>query len=393
MELRHYPPPSKVLVVASYCPAGRIGLVSLGAASKIEGVLTGLLQNGYEVILLNSGHQAESFSASSQVLLNLPAGTLLEYQLFTINWRPLGKLLHALSAPFYALRFYFKYRVSLVWIYNPYVFEVLFLFFLKLLNSPVKSILELEDMPQARRRGGMGFFKTVIDNFALSVATRLVDGLTVVQKSMVEEVNWKKSLPFWHLPVLIFTPDRQKSISQDIHVGYFGGLNEEKGADLLARVVEETASEVFWHITGVGPLSPLFDRLSKAHPTRVFFYGALDGNLFKTVYGRTHVVINLHRPLAEFGGGVFPFKFMEAVGNEKLLISTAMDGCPSEIKGAITWLDGNVFESACREVRLASFHLEHSIQERKKAASWVASLYGSKVVMKDIVETFLIAGR
>lgn len=375
-----------VIVVAPYCPAHRPGLTSLGSSAKISNIVTGFLQNNYRVYLLNSAHQLEALSRTTIKRSGHCGGKAIEIIPPTLPNRKIGKLLQCILSPFTIVSIINKKKPKYLWLYNPYVYEILCLILSKITSPHIISILEYEDLPLSRRRAGTGWLKNWLDHLAAKIALRLVDGVTVVQTNMIEPR--RGGLLAWHLPVLVEDDCNQvKQLGPTICIGYFGGLHIEKGVDVLLEVIRQRPrGDIRWIICGSGPLSVEVASISHNSIYNLLYISGLNRDAFNTIYRDVDVIINLHKPLDGFSNGIFPYKLLEAVSKGKLLISTPMSGCPDEVAGAIHWLTGDVVKSAVDAIsRIES--IERTKRENiREAQAWVNGKFTSKTFIKTVTK-------
>jgi len=383
----------RVVVVAPYCPAGRGGVVLLGGAAKQRAVLRGLAECQQKSLLVNSGHQTEGWRTGSVRGLRLPDLHIAELHPPTLPLRPLGKFLQCLLAPFIGYRLQRRYRPTLVWLYNSYLFEALYAWGARIADPGVQLVLELEDLPAARRRAGLGYVKILLDGWGLSFLSRRVDGATVVQESM------RRALPsrlrrVWYMPVLLsdsymkdFAPTGGVSF-----VGYFGELSVEKGVEGLLEIIRRSPGNCRWLICGAGELSKDIERLAREMPQRLAYLGAVDEAGFRRAYESVTAVVNLHKPLAGFSRGVFPYKILEAVAAGKITLSTDMDGCPIEVAGAIHWLKGDPVSSCLEALNRLPEIGDAMLENREEARRWVRANFTAGNAIRRILEGLSMQG-
>ena len=272
----------------------------------------------------------------------------------------------------------FRWNPGYLWIYNSYLFEVICLCTAKLIAPRLVTVLELEDLPRARRREGTGMIKTHLDAFALEVALRIVNGITMVQKNMC---RFKSNRQFvWYLPVLLsrVVTDGPKTTQRPMTIGYFGGLNAEKGIDILIALIRQFNGNCRWIVCGSGPMERELRTEALAFPDRFRFLGCLDDQQFQSAFGEVDAIINLHKPLESFARGVFPYKLLEAVAHGKIVISTPMIGCPEEVAPAIHWLEGNPLEAGLSALSRIEEIKTQSGAARQQAQKWVIENFSSQ---------------
>jgi glycosyltransferase involved in cell wall biosynthesis len=381
----------KVLLVAAFCPPEREGITHLGASTKIHLILQGLLEvTGEQPVLLNSGHQGEELCLPKW--MNLPIGgiTIPEFHPLTLSNRPVGRLLQAALAPIWSCMVLKRFKPDILWLYNCLLFESLTAWTIKILSPKTIVVLEFEDLPNARKREKFGAIKSFIDIFSMWILKPCVKLVTVVNPEMRSKFRIAKE-PFY-FPVIL-RGGKCDSISDSLFVndvgrltgGYFGGLEEGKGCLELLEVIEKTANDVHWAISGSGPLEQRFSELARKYPKTVIFYGRLSSERFLDAYGKVDFIVNFHRPLEDFGCGVFPFKLLEAIYEHKIVVSTLMKGCPSQVEPAIIWIKGDPVVGGVEEIlKIAS---EYSFRKRLviDASKWLAARYLYSYVVKSIL--------
>jgi len=125
-------------------------------------------------------------------------------------------------------------------------------------------------------------------------------------------------------------------------LGYFGGLTEEKGADIVLGIGKQLPFD--WHlvVTGSGPLASSFSVLATDNPTRVrFINNATEGVLYDAMLSCDSIV-NPHKSITSMGDGIFPFKVFEALATGRLLISTVLPDPGLSLADTVMFFDGSV---------------------------------------------------
>jgi len=366
-----------VLLIAPFCPANRGGLAALGGAAKISAVIQGMRENDFDVLLINSGHQLEKVRGTSVRRSKHGRQNCIEVEPLTIRKRNIGKLLQCFLAPLIMVRIIYKWKPKYVWIYNPYLFEVICLCTGKLLKTNLVTILELEDLPNSRQRKGTGIIKSFLDSLALKVALMIVNGVTVVQRQMCDAKGSRRLI--WYLPVLLGHIEINPATTQSpIRIGYFGGLEVEKGVDVLIDLIRATQASHQWIVCGSGSLKYKLEMTAREFSDRFTFLGCVDDQRFKAVYCQVNAIINLHKPIEAFSAGIFPYKLLEAVAHGKIVLSTPMLGCPDQVKDAIYWLEGDPLQAGLNAVAIVE-EIEMKLRPaRIEAQKWVLANYSSR---------------
>lgn len=318
---------------------------ALGAARKIENIIQMFVHQNYRVCLIVTSHQYDTFSKTKVTRLNLNGLSVPSIVLFTLPWRPLGKMLNALTAFDLGIRLA-KKKFALVWLYNGYLFEMLFMAGM-LRKKSVLGIIELEDWPTSRAYGFRNI-KNWLDYVALRMMLKraaLITCINSVVEERVRQLGAKQTLLF---PTFISTSllenfQSHEAFSAKSRVfGYFGGLNTEKGADVILDAIRELPEDTPWRaiVTGCGPLSSQFSELHKQFPNRLDFKGMVDASELAKSIACCDVIINPHRPLEQFGSGILPFKLTEALASKRLLISTTLGKAQMDASRYIIFFNG-----------------------------------------------------
>jgi glycosyltransferase involved in cell wall biosynthesis len=293
--------------------------------------------------------------------------------------------MQSLLAMFIGWRLSLRYKPSLIWIYNPYLFEVLFLIGAKFAGCDCPMVLELEDLPRARNRPGLGPLKNLLDEISLRVSLFLIHGASIVQPSM--RGYFRRHQIIWDLPVLLTVPLTADPTVRTTcsTVGYFGGLSKEKGVGRLLAVARMAPSVLNWEIAGSGPMACDVAFLAGEFPERIIYHGTLTSKDFERLYSELDVVVNLHDDISLFGGGVFPYKLLEAVAAGKIVLSVEMKGCPPEVDQAIFWLSGDAVKSCVEALSKIDVIERDTRMARVRAQRWVLVNYNAVTFVERVL--------
>jgi len=247
---------------------------NLGAYQKITTVIGLLGRLGYDVHVLDSSHTAPTFARAI-----LGAATEVRNQTVTL-WRPAriphraaGKLLNWL-APSSVLSRLEGLRPELVWLYNSYAFEGRVGIALQK-RTGARLVLELEDLPLARARRWSP--KPRLDHWYFRRLLTSADAVTYVNARLQQD------FPPDHGASLLFPSILDAALcaataparfgSPMRRLGYFGGLDVEKGCGVLLNAVPRLAPRWRLVVTGAGPLEAEFRDAARRFPDRVEFHG------------------------------------------------------------------------------------------------------------------------
>jgi len=329
-----------VVVVAPFTPG--VEAPHLGAAKKIELVLGLLHRLGFEVHLVDSSHPGLAFTSSvHRQPCHVGSTPLTLWRPACLPHRKLGKLLNVLTAPRF-MRPLARLAPAFVWVYNSYSFEARAALFLKR-HAAAKVVLELEDMPLARRRSFNP--KPWLDQYFLPRLLAAADLVTYVNAALRRGAAGasQRSLLFPSLlqQALVDAPQRLRFGQATRRLGYFGGLDAEKGADVLLQAVPRLPAGWTLVVTGVGGLDAAFRAAQAAHPAQLEFHGRVSHERVLELMQGCDAIVNPHTPISQMNEGVFPFKVCEALASGALLVSTALPSIDIDLSRSMLPFDGS----------------------------------------------------
>jgi glycosyltransferase involved in cell wall biosynthesis len=329
-----------IIVIAPYLPESVPGFGSLAAAHKIESVVRILARSGRRIIFINSAHLHCDFAPTSASTQTIGGVKVAQLTPFTARWRPVGKALNILAASRLAKRLA-RLQPSLVWIYNSYAFEARTALLLAQ-RTGCKIVLQLEDLPRARRRGLLDM-KPRLDSRYLHLLESRATLITCVNSSVESILQSVRTLmlPYIMSP-FVNTNGIHPFESQPYVLGYFGGLTREKGASILAALCSTLPEPWRMMVTGRGDLAPALRRCAEQSAGRMqFFENVPDKKLFELL-SQCDVVVNPHTSIEAMGQGVFPFKVLEAIAAGRLVISTELPPCGFDLSENVIPFDGTL---------------------------------------------------
>jgi glycosyltransferase involved in cell wall biosynthesis len=331
--------PRQAVVVAAFTP--NAPSVNLGAEKKIELVLALLHKLGFQVHLVDSSHPTLRFAPPVNAQPCQVGGTPVTlWRPSAVPSRKLGKLLNIVLAQAFVERLH-AIKPAFVWVYNAYSFEARAALALKRkLGCPI--VLELEDLPLARRRSLNP--KPWLDQRYFRPLLAATDLLTCVNAQLQQQLA-RPGLRSMLLPsllqqALVDAPPKVRFTDQTRRVGYFGGLESEKGAGVLLDAVARLPAGWRMVVTGVGSCAHAFLQLQSLHPDKLEFHGRVAHEQVLALMQSCDTIVNPHASIAAMGDGVFPFKVCEALASRALLISTALPSIDIELTGSVLSFDG-----------------------------------------------------
>jgi glycosyltransferase involved in cell wall biosynthesis len=359
----------------------------LGAAKKIELVVQILHQLGFQVHLLDSSHPVEELGAAVEKPSHVGSVPVTLYRPVSLPIRKFGKFLHVLVAKHFASRFQ-QLDLSLVWVYNCYGFEARVALAVKEFCN-AKLVLELEDLPLARAH--LLSVKPRVDNHYLKRLLAAADLVTCVNSFMRDKVVRGSTqtvlFPSLLRSSLASAQPMQRFTGRVVRVGYFGGLETEKGAGTLLQLAAELPDQFQLVITGSGALTPDFEIAAQAHPEQIFFHGRVSNDEVERLMFGCDIIVNPHATTVQFQEGVFPFKVFEAIASGALLVSTKLPPVDLNLSSSVIYFDGSAggLLKALREA--PDFYRSHhtDVLNARKA---VCDEFGETAILEKVRRSF-----
>ena len=329
-----------VILVAPYAP--EVPLLNLGASKKIQLIASLLTRLGFTVHHVDSSHPHERFTAP---VMGHP--THIEQTPVTL-WRPFclpsrkaGKLLNVYASPSLYRRLA-DLKPDLIWVYNSYAFEARLGMHLQR-TTGAKLVFELEDLPLSRGRGLNP--KPLLDQHYFRPLMQRADLVTFVNAVLLQRhrQDAKAALLFPSIlqQALVEQPAAQRFASPEHRVGYFGGLDIDKGVGTLLELPPQMPSNWKLVVTGAGPLTPALQDLARQHPQQVEFHGAVSHARVLELMSSCDVILNPHSSITGMQDGVFPFKVCEALASGAVLVSTPLPSIDIDLESCVLFFDGS----------------------------------------------------
>lgn len=329
------------VLVASYSPG--FPAEHLGATKKIELVAKLLQRLGYDVHYVDSGHPEQRMTSPIQGQAAMVGESAVKL------WRPaclpsrkLGKLVNVLSAGS-LIDDLAAIKPQLIWLYNSYAFEARWGMALQA-RTGARLILELEDLPLARHRGLNP--KPRLDQWYFERLLPRADMVTFVNADLMRQyepaVKQSLLLPSVLQDAITNLPDRRRFEAEPHRLGYFGGLEVDKGVQVLLDLVPRMPSKWKLVVTGVGSLTAALREVATRHPNAIEFHGAVPHHEVVRLMSTCDAIVNPHAAITEMDNGVFPFKVCEALASGALLITTPLPAIDLDLAGHVETFDGSL---------------------------------------------------
>ncbi len=382
----------KILFIAPMQKAQRKNPTFLAASKKIFFLLELLHSSGFELFLINSAPDMDNFNSERVAEVELDGGAIIPcLHPASSKFRKLGRLKHIFQVHSLVDKASQIWgRPDLVWCYNGYAFEMRAARYARLKYN-ARVILEFEDWIFAR--GSALNPKALLDWIFWRRAAKQIDFCFAVNAQLQKRMSaW--SAPTFLLPGIVHSSIAELRISSPpfsinrdkFFVGYFGGLQIEKGASFLLgliRLAQERASPVHFVITGGGELEHQFSQLQSEFPDYLTYMGKVNQIQLCNAIAMVDIILNPHTP----NQGIFPFKVVEAVSTGRLLITTDLN----MEKENLSWLSSAViFEQLDQEKWLKTILKGESLYISKQGkivnASNIATVEYSVEELKKKIE-------
>ena len=341
------------VVCAPFAPPERTTAAHLGASNKIASVIRILHQIYGEVALINSAHNECRWSGYSAEKHTEFGPEALEIRSPRLPWRAIGKawnLLHARGS----VRHLPNKPIACIWVYNAYALDGRIALLLKQRFPSAKLVLEIEDWPGSRPRSWTGNLKNRLDGHYFDKVRTIADLITIVNTGMADrpELTGRDvfNLPCILHPELVARAQTHRDAPRTGHrrVGYFGGMNKEKGFDVVLTAVSQVLQEQTsqprhdYVFCGTGPLLKQAEALAHRHPDRLKVFSGVPFAKLYELMTSCAFIINPHSQLPQNGNsGIFPFKIIEGIAAGARVISTPFDDPGDTLSPGLLPFDGS----------------------------------------------------
>ncbi|NEW07153.1 glycosyltransferase family 4 protein [Paenibacillus sp. SYP-B3998] len=352
------------------------------ANNKINQIRTSLELNGHEVsILSNALMNNRSFKwfkgFNSKLDKNLFYISIFDFPL-------LNTLSSILFMCFRIFRMHRKKKIDyiLFWNYKP---EVALVAYICKWMLGIRIIVDYEDGYFTLQHIGR---KRHIFNFVEKVVSKYVDGAILISEQLISRINDKPYVILNGLTnqkVLNYKGERKKS--DVITLMYAGGLDYERGIDVLIQALTYTNQPFILKVSGKGPLSDMFE---KEKDPRIQFLGFLDyEESIKQMY-ESDILINPQREKIEFAQASFPSKIFDYIATNSLIISSNIGNMRRFSNNSFyIYEEDDPKELAARIDEAIQDIQSNVITEKKLEISKIRDKFLPKNVGRDILQTLM----
>lgn len=298
----------KAWYVVPHCTNSNDAWYSPGRSAKVRQVLQILSGCGYSSMLLNTCPADNENQYEEEVQISNSKHSILRLLSFlTIRRKKLP-----VDVP------------SIIVIYNSRVPEVLLAWRLMEFFPKAALIVEIEDLPAARKanaswRGRLDWLATrwIVRHASLVICVSQAVAKKVVDFTSINAKRIEILPPLIDQGFLAAVDQRPKPpfSSRRVRVLYAGGYSLEKGVeDLLWAFSKLDPSRYRLHLAG--PITYPINQLASKLP-HVYVHGNVDTNKLYTLYQYADVVVNPHRAILH-SDHVLPFKSIEQAASGAL---------------------------------------------------------------------------
>jgi hypothetical protein len=347
----------KILMIAAYMSRaareeyGDTRSSDLGGSRKIELLLAAMKGAGHDVLLLSSampGGARSGLRREKRETLDCGRGGAEVIYPPALHMSPFGGALNILRARSLASKVIAEYEPDVVWLYNSYVFEYMAASGRRWgagFPSPA-LILEVEDLPLARRRGWLNL-KPRLDALCWRPLLGIASGFCAVNSGIMAMLPAEK--PRLLLPGMLddrlveLAGGRTRPFSgRGRRLGYFGGLRAGKGGEVLIELIRRLPPEWSMVVSGGGSMAEDVRRLESERPGRVRFLGMVDSSLLYETLCSCDGAIVLPERVEAGEHSVFPFKIFEYLVADAHVIAPRLPAIEGVDLGYMRPWDGTV---------------------------------------------------
>ncbi len=371
-----------VVLVAPYAP--EMPLLNLGASKKIQLIASLLSRLGFKVHHVDSSHPHERFAVPIMGQpTHIEQTPVMLWRPFCLPSRKVGKLLNIYGSQRLFQRLA-ELKPDLVWVYNSYAFEARLGLYLQRVTG-ARLVFELEDLPLSRGRGLNP--KPFLDQHYFPLLMRKADLVTFVNAVLLQrhrqDVKAGMLFPSILQQALVEQPPLPRFQGPHHRVGYFGGLDVDKGVGTLLDLPPLMPPNWKLVVTGVGPLSPALSELAQKYPQKVEFHGAVSHARVLELMSACDVILNPHSSITGMHDGVFPFKVCEALASGALLVSTPLPSIDIDLSSCVLFFDGSA-RGLADALGKAAAHHARSQEAIARVRDHVRNQYGEGQVLAQL---------
>jgi glycosyltransferase involved in cell wall biosynthesis len=361
----------------------------LAGSKKVNMISNELAKLGHEVMILSSYMSSKRLFRWRKSEEELLSGSVRVFYPSTSMLRPLGSLLNWARSAAIIRGLISKFRPDAAIVYNSHVFEALCTKHLLQQIGSLPILLEIEDLPHARKRGWINI-KPRLDQLCWDSMLAKATAFTAVNQPIFDRLPPDK--PRFLLPGIIEPLLAEEAQSRrtpfSIHtkiLGYFGALGVEKGVAVLLRLVPQLPEDWRVVVTGAGALSEQLLALSQRYPERLRFLGRVEDHELRRLLCECDCTLIPKERIVNPGEGVFPFKTFEYIVSGGHVIGCNLPQSCGVNLSFIKSFDGSV-DDLLQALSTAQADFLVTDNARQRARHEIVSLYGARAVGMKIYD-------
>ena len=281
---------------------------SPGRHAKTKQVIDTLIDLGYDCKVLNTCPCIDDQKNYLTLNLCTSRNRIIRYLQLVTN------SINCFSADKY------RNRANLIWLYNTKLPELLVALNALVACPKAKVILQLEDLPKARKENGgiEGFIDYFSTRILAKIAFKVFAVSQAVGNAFASEYGYKKR--FFILPpsldsnYLEIISKREPPLTNQHSriILYAGGYSYDKGVDILLNAFKDL-NPLKYNLYLVGPAPNLLISQFSIYDN-IKFFGVIGKQQLYRLYSEADIVVNPHRPILN-SNYIFPFKTIEQLAS------------------------------------------------------------------------------
>lgn len=331
-------------------------IFSQPANNKINAIRKSLEVNGCDVKILSSGLvNNKSFKFYKKVESNIDKG-IVYCPIIDI---PLINTFSSALFTFLEIKKINKKRkINNIIFYN-YKPEVAWAAWLakKILNIPIT--LEYEDGYYSVE--SIGRIKKSIFNYTEKIVSKSIDSAILVTSKLRKRINNKNTIVRGVVDEdFLLKCKNEKVRNENITVLYSGGLDKERGIEVLLESLNYIEDDFKLIISGKGNLE---HKVIEKKDNRIEFIGFVDYSIVKENLMNADILVNCQLENHDFGEASFPSKIFEYIATGNRIISSGVSDIKEFGKDCFYFYDNDDPKKLAKEIKRAIEDIKNNKNE------------------------------
>ncbi len=167
-------------------------------------------------------------------------------------------------------------------------------------------------------------------------------------------------------------------------VVYTGGIQPEKGADLLVAAAELVRRPIEIDIVGAGSALPDLRKQATQVSVPLRVHGEVARSTLVELLAQADLAVNPHRMTRDRPGQIFPFKVCEYLGAGLPVVSSRLGEIPGELRGALAMYCDDSPECLAQAIEGAVDDIPELAVAAAAARRWVAREYSDDAAARKV---------